>query len=171
EAPAAEPVAEVDPGAILDAATGEVIDPAVAAAAVAAAEAELAISDSGEMVDPAAGLAVAEPIDLEAVEPVDAPVVSEAEVESLTELLTLDPTSVNAEALVAAAALAAPAAEGETAAPAPLDPETSADVVSAVTETIAAETVRTRPRNSPPPRWPCPKARKAASPTSKRRAS
>ncbi|MBA3909264.1 MAG: hypothetical protein C0524_05115 [Rhodobacter sp.] len=139
---AAEPTAE-EPVAdgIIDSATGEVIDPDVAAAAVAEAEAELAISDDGVLIDPAAGLKVAEPETAEIVDPVDAPEVSEAEVESLTELLTVEPTAIDPEAIAAAATLSAAPAAGETATPAPT-PE-SEDLLSAVTETITENSVRT----------------------------
>jgi outer membrane protein OmpA-like peptidoglycan-associated protein len=123
----------------VDPATGEVIDPAADQAALEAAEAELAIGDDGELVDPAAGLAVAEPA-AEAAEPVDVPVVSEAEVESLTEILTADPTAIAPESIAAAAAaLAAPAVEGGEVAPA----SDSEDLISTVTETITEQQVRT----------------------------
>ncbi len=118
-------------------------DPAVLAAeaeALAAAEAELAITDDGTVADPAAGLKTAEVDASVVVEPVDAPVVSETEVETLTELLTADPALGDATALGAAETLAeAPPAEGtsllETAAP--------ADAVSAVTEVLTEDSRRT----------------------------
>ena len=118
------------------------VDPAVAAAALAAAEAELNISDTGEIVDPAAGLRVAEPLATETAEPVDTPVVSETEVEGLTQLLTLDPTTVDPETIAAAAETisAAPAVEGEPVVIAPTDPGL---LVADVTETIAREGTRT----------------------------
>jgi outer membrane protein OmpA-like peptidoglycan-associated protein len=140
EPPAEEPVAEVPADAIIDSATGEVVDPAVAAEALAEAEAELAITDEGAVVDPAAGLktAVADPA-VEVV-PVDAPDVSETEVESLTELLTADPTAVDPSSLAAAGLVAAaPAADG-TVAIVEADP---ADLVAEVTETITEDTART----------------------------
>ena len=138
---AVEPSPEVPVEGMVNQATGEVIDPAVAAAAVAAAEAELSISETGELIDPAAGLKVAETDTSVEVEPVDAPVISEEEVESLTELLTVTPDAVDPEALGAAASLVetAPAAEGvvqET-------PADTAGLVGAVTETIAEDSVRT----------------------------
>ncbi|AZL57608.1 OmpA family protein [Tabrizicola piscis] len=141
--PTDEAVADVPADATVNPDTGEVIDPAAAAAALAEAEAELAISDTGEIVDPAAGLRTAEPDAVEA-EPIDAPVVSEAEVESLTELLTSDPTAINPESLAAAATVAAtdpnaePAADG-TVAP-PVNPD---DLIGSVTETVTEDSVRT----------------------------
>jgi outer membrane protein OmpA-like peptidoglycan-associated protein len=141
--PTDEAVADVPADATVNPDTGEVIDPAAAAAALAEAEAELAISDTGEIVDPAAGLRTAEPDAVEA-EPVDAPVVSEAEVESLTQLLTGDPTAIDAGSLAAAATIAAtdpnaePAADG-TVAP-PVNPD---DLIGSVTETVTEDSVRT----------------------------
>lgn len=147
---AAEPVAE-EPVAeeaaateapvegVIDSATGEVIDPAVAAAAVAAAEAELAITDSGEVVDPAAGLKVAEPDPALVEDPVDAPVVSEAEVESLTQLLTADPTAIDPSSLAAAELVTAAPSE-DAAEIAKADP---ASLVADVTETLTEANTRT----------------------------
>lgn len=136
-----EPATEEATTEPVDPSTGEVIDPAVAAAALAAAEAELAITDGGEIVDPTAGLKVAEPDPEVVVEPVDAPVVSQAEVESLTELLTADPTLIDPETLGAAATIA------ETTAPAEgeklMDIAPAEDVVAAVTETLTEGAVRT----------------------------
>ena len=117
------------------------IDPAVAAAALAAAEAELDISDTGEIADPAAGLAVADPATLEVTEPVDAPVVSEAEVESLTQLLTVDPAATNSDAIAAAETAVAPAAEGEG--PLVIAPANPEALVASVTEKIATRGTRT----------------------------
>lgn len=137
-----EQVVVVDPATdgVVDSATGEIIDPEVAAAAVAAAEAELAISDDGVMVDPAAGLKVAAPDTQEPAEPVEAPVVTELEVESLTQLLTVDPTAINPEAIAAAEMVtnAAPDADGG---PQLASPE-SDNLIGAVTETITENAVR-----------------------------
>ena len=139
EEPAAEEAASEAPAdAIIDSATGEPVDPAAAAAAVAAAEAELAITDGGEIVDPAAGLKVAEPDPAVEVVPVDTPEVTEGEVESLTQLLTADPTAIDPSALAAAETLAAPATEGK--AVAEVDP---ASLVADVTETITDDNART----------------------------
>jgi outer membrane protein OmpA-like peptidoglycan-associated protein len=147
EEPVAEPtdeaVADVPADATVNPDTGEVVDPEADAAALAEAEAELAISDDGEIVDPAAGLRTAEPDAVES-EPVDAPVVSEAEVESLTELLTSDPTAINPESLAAAATVAAtdgevePAADGTV--PPPVNPD---DLIGSVTQTITEDSART----------------------------
>ncbi|MFN4191426.1 MAG: OmpA family protein [Tabrizicola sp.] len=136
EPPAAEPVPE---GAIIDQATGEVVDPQAAAAALAAAEAELAITPEGEVVDPAAGLKVAAPDPAVEVVPVDAPVVSETEVESLTDLLTSDPTAINPAAIAAAELVtASPQAEGTT----PILEADPANLVATVTETITDANAR-----------------------------
>ncbi|MGL4236655.1 OmpA family protein, partial [Tabrizicola sp.] len=143
EAPATEETAltETPLEGVIDQATGEIIDPAVAAEALARAEAELAITDSGEIVDPAAGLKVAEPDPAVEVVPVEAPEVTESEVEGLTQLLTADPTAIDPSALAAAATLttAAPAEDGTIVLP-ETDP---ASLVAAVTETITEDTART----------------------------
>ncbi|MFZ1510862.1 MAG: OmpA family protein, partial [Tabrizicola sp.] len=146
--PAAEPTAEptVEPtgegvppaDAIIDSATGEVIDPAVAAAAVAAAEAEL-VAPSGEIVDPAAGLKVAEPDPALVAEPVEAPVVTETEVESLTQLLTADPTAIDPSSLAAAALVSAAPADDTT----PIAEADPASLVADVTETLTDANTRT----------------------------
>lgn len=138
---AEEPATEDATAEPVDPSTGEVIDPAVAAAALAAAEAELAITDGGEIIDPTAGLKVAEPDPTLEVVPVDAPEVTESEVESLTQLLTADPTALDPEALEAAATITeAPAvAEDGTISFTP-DPE---DLIAAVTETVSEDAVRT----------------------------
>lgn len=125
---------------VINSANGEVIDPAVAAEALAEAEAELAITESGEVVDPAAGLKVAEPDPALVADPIDAPVVSETEIESLTQLLTADPTAINPSSLAAAElATAPPAEDGSTAVP-EANPES---LVADVTETITEESART----------------------------
>jgi outer membrane protein OmpA-like peptidoglycan-associated protein len=127
----------------IDPATGTPLDAeaaVAAAAALAAAEAEIQISDTGEVIDPAAGLKTAEAPVTDISAAVDAPVVSEAEVESLTQLLTANPTSIDPESLGAVAGLV-PAPDGEGAVTlAPADP---ADLIGAVTETITEGTVRT----------------------------
>lgn len=152
EAPAEEAVVEdTAPEApvegIVSPATGEIIDPAVAAAALAAAQAELKLDASGQIIDPAAGLNVAEQPVIDPALAIDAPVVSETEVESLTQLLTADPTAIDPEAIAAAAGMvaatdgeAAPATEGSV--PLMLAPADPAALVAAVTETIAPEAVR-----------------------------
>ena len=136
------PVAEDTPvEGIFDAGTGEIIDPEVAAAARAAAEAELDISDTGVLEDPAAGLLVSEPETLAIVEPVDAPVVSEAEVESLSDLLTDDPTVIDPSALAAARTVAEAPEDGAEPQPIPLaDPE---ELIGTLTQTITEDDVRT----------------------------
>jgi outer membrane protein OmpA-like peptidoglycan-associated protein len=141
EEPATEEAATEAPvEGVIDSATGEVIDPAVAAEALAEAEAELAITDDGAIVDPAAGLKVAEPDPALEVEPVEAPVISEGEVESLTDLLTADPTAIDPAAIAAAETISAPAAEDGTVAITETDPSA---LVAAVTETITEDNVRT----------------------------
>ena len=127
----------------VDPATGAPLDAeaaAAAAAALAAATAEIEVSDTGEVIDPAAGLKVAEPEPVDMTKVVDTPVISETEVESLTQLLTVDPTAIDPESLAAAAITAPPPAEDGTVAVAPAD---TGALISAVTETIAPEAVRT----------------------------
>jgi outer membrane protein OmpA-like peptidoglycan-associated protein/surface antigen len=111
------------------------------AAAFAAAEEELAVQDDGTIVDPAAGLRTAEPAVAEDVAPVEVPQVTEAEVESLTEILAA-PDQIDPAALGAAAALAAtPATEAE---PQPLEEIAPArDATSLVTEVLTESTTRT----------------------------
>jgi outer membrane protein OmpA-like peptidoglycan-associated protein len=128
------------PEGAIDPATGAPLDAeaaAAAAAALAAAQAEIVVTDTGEIVDPAAGLKVAEPEALQLAEPVAAPVVSEAEVESLTQLLTADPTVIDPAAVAAAGLVTAPPAEGMAIAPADAD-----DLIAAVTQTITEDQVR-----------------------------
>jgi outer membrane protein OmpA-like peptidoglycan-associated protein len=139
ESPAEEAATEVPADAVIDTATGEVVDPEVAAAAVAAAEAELA-TDGGEIVDPAAGLKVAEPDPALLEDPIDAPVVSETEVESLTELLTADPTAIDPSSLAAAELVTAAPAEDGTTAVREADP---ASLIADVTEVITEDSART----------------------------
>ena len=127
------------PDGVIDAATGEIIDADVAAKAVAEAEEELAISETGEFIDPAANLKVAEPDLTELVDPVDVPEVSDAEVESLSQLLTIDPTVINPEALGAAETIVAPAADGSLPKVYTPDP---ASLIADVTEVINADDVR-----------------------------
>ena len=135
-APIEEPVFVEE---VVDPATGALIDPEVAAAALAEAQKELVISDEGKIVDPAAGLVVDEPETLELAEPVDAPAVTEGEVESLSQLLTIDPTVIDPSAIAAAALVPTePAAEGGLLLPEP-DP---ASLIAAVTETIDPSTMR-----------------------------
>ena len=136
ETAAEEPVTEVPVDGIIDPATGEVIDAEVAAQALEAAEAELSIGEAGELIDPAASLKVAEPV-AEDVAPVDAPVVSETEVESLTQLLTADPTVIDPATLAAAETItAAPVEEGGAFGIAPANPE---DLIGEVTESLITE--------------------------------
>ncbi len=131
---------EALPEGAIDPATGAPLDAeaaAAAAAALAAAQAEIVVTDTGEIVDPAAGLKVAEPEALELAEPVAAPVVSETEVESLTQLLTADPTVIDPAGVAAAELVTAPPAEGMAIAPANAD-----DLIAAVTQTITEDQVR-----------------------------
>ncbi|MDP3649322.1 MAG: OmpA family protein [Paracoccaceae bacterium] len=121
-------------------------DPEAAAAADAAAfsqaEAELAVTDDGQVVDPAAGLATApeDPAVAEA-EPVDAPEVTETQVETLTNLLSADPTAVDRATLGAAETLAEQPAPAEGTSL--LETEAPAAAVSAVTEVLTTDNVRT----------------------------
>lgn len=143
EDPAGQPVTVLEGSAegIIDPATGEVIDLETATMALEAAEEELAITPEGLIIDPAAGLKVAEPLVLEDIEPVDTPVVSETEVEGLTELLTADPTILDPSAVAAAQLVSeAPPAEDGTVITLTPDPE---DLIGAVTETVIPETART----------------------------
>ncbi len=121
-------------------------DPEAAAAADAAAfsqaEAELAVTDDGQVVDPAAGLATApeDPAVAEA-EPVDAPEVTETQVETLTNLLSADPTAVDPATLGAAETLAEQPAPAEGTSL--LETEAPAAAVRAVTEVLTTDNVRT----------------------------
>jgi outer membrane protein OmpA-like peptidoglycan-associated protein len=128
----------------IDPATGAPLDAeaaAAAAAALAAAEAELQVSETGEIIDPAAGLKVAEPEIVDDSAAVDAPVITETEVEGLTQLLTVDPTAIDPEAIAAAAVVTAPpTAEEGTVSLAPADPEV---LIGTVTETLTESSVRT----------------------------
>jgi outer membrane protein OmpA-like peptidoglycan-associated protein len=142
---AAAAEAEAEAAAVAEAAT------AAEAEAIAAAQEELILDPAGVMVDPSAGLAaeVVE-IDPDAV-PVEVPVVTEAEVETLGELLAtpevLDPT-----ALVAAATLVPDAGQeaeaGTSSAEPPSDPlpladiPTSPDAVTSVITVLGEEDTR-----------------------------
>jgi outer membrane protein OmpA-like peptidoglycan-associated protein len=113
---------------------------AAASAALAAAEAELQVTKAGEVIDPAAGLKVAEPDEGDPALVVDAPVVSASEVESLIQLLTVDPTVIDLESIAAAATAMAPADADAATALAPAYPDA---LIGAVTETITEGAVRT----------------------------
>ena len=77
------------------------------------------------------------------VEPVEAPVVTETEVESLTQLLTADPTAIDPSSLAAAGLVAAAPAE-DGAAEATAVPEADpASLVADVTETLTEANTRT----------------------------
>jgi hypothetical protein len=121
EAAAVEPVAEAaEP-------TAEAVEEAAAedAEARANAEAELAVQADGTVIDPAAGLKTAvETIDPAAV-PVEAPIVSEEEIQTLTDLLT-----GGAEA-AADQAVTAPTIAAVDAGPQPADAAPSAEAVTA----------------------------------------
>ena len=145
EAEAAAAVAETEATATAEA------DAAAEAAAIAAAQEELILDPAGVMVDPSAGLAaeVVE-IDPNAV-PVEVPVVTEAEVETLGELLAtpevLDPTALGAAAtLVPDAGQEAEA--GTSSAEPPSDPlpladlPTSPDAVTSVITVLGEEDTR-----------------------------
>ena len=145
EAEAAAAVAETEATATAEA------DAAAEAAAIAAAQEELILDPAGVMVDPSAGLAaeVVE-IDPDAV-PVEVPVVTEAEVETLGELLAtpevLDPTALGAAAtLVPDAGQEAEA--GTSSAEPPSDPlpladlPTSPDAMTSVITVLGEEDTR-----------------------------
>ncbi len=151
EADAAAAQAEADvakaaeEAAATDAAAAEAVvelteeELAAQAAALAAAEAELKVDADGALVDPAANLKTAEPVEGEAVEPVDAPVVSEDEVEILNTLLA-QPTDIEPVELGAAETLlATPLPEGEL----PADQAPSDQAVTTTTELLTEESRRT----------------------------
>lgn len=135
EAPTEAPATETATTEIAapDTATTEA-DAAAAAAALAAAETELAVQPDGSLVDPSAGLKTeAVVVDPNAV-PVDAPVPTEAETTAVADLL-VQPFA----ATETAAAAATPLPAGEIAADAP----PPADAISTVTEILTADSVRT----------------------------
>ncbi len=107
-------------------------------AARAAAEAELAVQPDGSIEDPAAGLATQEVAVDPAAEPVEAPVPTDTEVQTLTDLMA-QPDAVDPASLGAAETLmAAPLPEGEL----PADAAPSPHAVSTVTEMLTVETAR-----------------------------
>jgi len=126
---------------LFDVRTGEIIDPEAAAAAVAEAEEELDISDTGELIDPVLGLAVAEPETLEVIEPVDIPVITETEVEGLSDLLTGPPTELDLGAIAAAETILDPVVDDGG--PLVIPPAPAADLIGELTETITEADVRT----------------------------
>ncbi|GLS87235.1 hypothetical protein GCM10010873_22090 [Cypionkella aquatica] len=151
--PATEEAA-VLPATVTDPATGEtlVVDPATGAAmteeeatakaaeqekSLAEAEKEIAVEADGTVVDPSAGLKTAETVVDPNATPVDVPVASETEVQTLTNLLD-QPEGIDPAALGAAAALSTPAVEGEK----PADQAPSADAVATVTEMLDDNAVR-----------------------------
>lgn len=160
EEPAPEETATEEPAVlpatVTDPATGEtlVVDPATGAAlteeeataqaaeqekSLAAAQKEIVVEADGSVVDPSAGLKTAPPVMNPDTPPVDVPVASEAEVETLTNLLA-QPEGVDPATLGAAAALATTAAvDGEK----PADQAPSADAVATVTEVLTDHSVRT----------------------------
>ena len=108
------------------------------AAALAAAEAELKVGADGVIVDPAAGLKTAEPDASATAEPVEAPVVTEDEEQTLNSLLV---APVVDEAVTLGAAetlLATPLVEGQL----PSDQAPSADAVATTTEVLTEQTQR-----------------------------
>ena len=108
------------------------------AAALAAAEAELKVGADGVIVDPAAGLKTAEPDATATAEPVEAPVVTEDEEQTLNSLLV---APVVDEAVTLGAAetlLATPLVEGQL----PSDQAPSADAVATTTEVLTEQTQR-----------------------------
>lgn len=144
------------PATVTDPATGEtlVVDPATGAAmteeeataqaaeqekSLAEAQKEIAVEADGSVVDPSAGLKTSPPVMNPDTPPVDVPVASEAEVQTLTNLLA-QPEGVDPATFGAAAALAtaSPAVEGEK----PTDQAPSADAVATVTEMLTNDSVR-----------------------------
>ena len=108
------------------------------AAALAAAEAELKVDADGVIVDPAAGLKTAEPDATATAEPVEAPVVSEDEVQTLNTLL-VEPSATDPAILGAAETLlATPLVEGQK----PSDQAPSAEAVATTTEVLTEQTQR-----------------------------
>lgn len=147
--PAADPAVTEEP--VVDPAVTEAPAEATAApeltpeelaaqeAARAAAEAELAVEADGTLVDPAAGLVTAEPVVDPAAEPVEAPVPTETEVQTLTDLLAqpngVDPTTLGA----AETLLVDPPAEGIS----PADAAPSPTAVDTVTQLLTETDTRT----------------------------
>ena len=126
------------------AAAVEPVDPAVLeeqAAAFAAAEEELAVQEDGTIIDPAAGLKTAEPAAEEDIAPVEVPEVSEAEIESLSAIMS-SPDQLDPTALEAATALAAsPSGDAE---PLPLEDVAPAlGATALVTEVLTESSTRT----------------------------
>ena len=108
------------------------------AAALATAEAELKVNAEGVIVDPAASLKTAEPDVTATTEPVDAPVLSEDEVQTLNTLL-VEPSATDPAVLGAAETLlAAPLVEGQL----PSDQKPSADAVATSSEVLTEQTQR-----------------------------
>ncbi len=138
-APIEAPIFEEE---VVNPATGALLDPEVAAAALAEAQEELVVGEEGQFIDPAAGLVVAEPDLVELTEPVEPPAVTEGEVEGLTQLLTADPTALDPSALAAAELITEPPAATEEGVFVIAEPDPAA-LVGAVTETITEESVRT----------------------------
>jgi outer membrane protein OmpA-like peptidoglycan-associated protein len=110
---------------VTEQATGQA---AADAEARARAEVELAVAADGTIVDPAAGLKTAEDVIDPAALPVEAPLVSEQEMQSLSDLLT-GGTDVTE-------AVAAPAIAAAEAGPKAADAAPSAEAVSATSEVI-----------------------------------
>ena len=90
------------------------------------------------IVDPAAGLKTSAQ-EVVTTEPVDVPVASETEVQTLTELLTTDPASVDPLTIGAAESLAAAPVDAGTPI---LETPPPADVVSSVTEILNTDNIR-----------------------------
>ena len=136
------PVLTAEEQAAADAAA--VLQAEADAAAFAAAEAELKVQEDGTLVDPAAGLKTAKVVADEVVEPVVAPVPTEAEVETLSALLAEPDVGVDVAKLGAAAALATTAAVVAGAETVPLeDQPVSEDAVTSVTELLTEQSTRT----------------------------
>ncbi|GAB1478993.1 hypothetical protein MASR2M74_15510 [Paracoccaceae bacterium] len=118
-----DPAPEAAPDAATDAAPEAVADPAAEPATDAPAETvaepvaepTLTLPDPAEAtVDPSAGLAVADPVPAADATPVDAPVPTEAEVETLSTILA-EPGALDPTALEAASAFAAPTSDAHQA--------------------------------------------------------
>ncbi|NTT85198.1 OmpA family protein [Tabrizicola fusiformis] len=127
EAAVEEVVPEVTPEAGAQATTETTAETAAETPAEPVAEPTLTLPDPAVVEpDPAAGLRVADPVPAEEATPVDAPVPTEAEVETLSTILA-EPGALDPTALEASAAFAAPSSDAHQA--------TSGAEAAATTET------------------------------------
>ncbi len=136
--PAAPEVA-VDPAAVVeDVKTEETI--AAEAKALETAQEEIVVSSDGVIIDPAAGLATAEVVIDPTAEPVAAPDVTEAETETLSDLLSAPSDAAPVELGAAAALVEAAPTDGALV---PLaDAPASADAVTTAVEVLTETDTR-----------------------------